>query len=799
MPTTDPIGSIALLLRSTPAFAQLSIATCERIAQLTAARSLDTGEFLVHEGESADTLYILLSGSLTLTQSSAVDPEESPEPLQLGTVGPGHLVGELSLLTGHPSAVTIQAIEPTVVRALTCLDFDALCSQFPEEMATTIAWMAGRLDAHQFLTAIEENPQLRRLNHEAKRALTAAFKRIHLTAGEALFREGEEGDALYLILSGRMRIQREPSPHPNTKSVNPAQPHQPSVIADLGKGEMLGELALLTGQPRSASAVAIRDAHLARLGKVQFDQLVTTYPAEFLGLFSRQLAVRLRDQNMDRNREGRPPVAIAVLPLTPNEQSGGARDFTAELVIQLSAFGPTLHLNRAVIDRIFPENAKRRVLGTDGSSDSQHVNDIAERRLVAWLDDLEMIYRHVVYEADYQTGVTESAWTSRCLRQADVLLVVAGGPADPKNSERTMVRLTQKALPSVRTTLVLIHAGGPGSVAYTKAWKRSMGIAAHEHIRRDPAGSMHPGDVGRVARALNRQSVGLVLGGGFALGLAHIGVIDAMRDLHIPIDFVGGTSMGAIIAAACAQEFSHDQMLEVMDRGCAQALKGDYTLPIVSLLTGKKVTAALGKYLETLDIEDLWLPYFSISASLIHASMVVHRTGSALRSVLASCRAPGMFPPLEWDGDVLVDGGLVNNIPADVMRGLVGAGTVFAADVSPQRDFTEGLEFGPDYSLAVSGWKVARRNFNPLRRGPKLGTLADVLMRLIRLGGVAHDSQIKASADLYLNIPLETFTIRDFHRGEEMSKAGYTCARQQLELWIAQNGRPWLGNAAPPD
>jgi predicted acylesterase/phospholipase RssA len=319
-----------------------------------------------------------------------------------------------------------------------------------------------------------------------------------------------------------------------------------------------------------------------------------------------------------------------------------------------------------------------------------------------------------------------------------------------------------------------------------------MGISAHAHIRRDSAGKLHSGDVARIARVLNRQSVGLALGGGFALGLAHIGVIDAMRDLDIPIDYVGGTSMGAILAAACAQEFTHAQMLEVMDHGCAQALKGDYTLPLVSLLTGRKVTQALGKYLETLDIEDLWLPYFAISASLVHARMVVHTSGSALKSVLASCRAPGMFPPLGWDGDVLVDGGLVNNIPADIMRQKVGAGTVFAADVSPKTEFTLGQEFG----LQVSGWQVAARNFNPFSKKEKMGTLADVLMRLIRLGGVAHDKQIQASADLYLTLPLDQFTVRDFHRGEEMSQVSYRHAKQELESWIEKNGRPWLGNAS---
>ena len=785
----DPIAS---LLRRTEAFAQLSAETCERIAQLTSERSLAAGEYLVHEGDRSDELFLIVSGSLLLTQQSPT----SDQPLNLGSAGPAQVVGELSLLTGHPSATTKQAAEPSVVRTLTGSGFDHLCTQFPGEMATTIAWMTSRLDAYQISAAIAESALLRSLCAEAKRDLAAAFARVDLTAGQRLYRDGQQGEALYLILSGRMRLERAATPESSHRDTT-EEARIP--IAELGKGDILGELALLSGEPHSASAVAIRDSHLARLDKAAFDRIVASNSTEFLGLFNRHLARRLSDQNLNPNfqsfnstRENRPPVAIAVLPLTPNEQAGGASEFTGELVRQLSAFGPTLHLNRSVMDRIVRNSSAdgsreggSRPMGPRAPKDSIQVSDVAERRLLGWLDDLEMVYRHVVYEADYQTGAAESAWTTRCLRQADVLLVVAGGVSDPKKSERTMLRLTQKALPSVKTTLVLIHDNGPGSVSHTRLWKQSMGIDLHEHVRRNS-----PSDIGRIARALNRQSVGLALGGGFALGLAHIGVIDAMRDLAIPIDFVGGTSMGAIIGAACAQEYTHDQMLEVMDQGCAQALKGDYTLPIVSLLTGKKVTLALAKYLEGLDIEDLWLPYFAISASLVHARMVVHRSGNALLSVLASCRAPGMFPPLGWDGDVLVDGGLVNNIPADIVREAVGNGTVFAADVSPETDFTAGQEFGMD----LSGWRVARRNFNPLRRQKKMGTLGDVLMRLIRLGGVAHNQQIRASANLYLSIPLGKFSLRDFSRGEEMARIGYDHALQQFEAWIAEHGRPWLGN-----
>jgi NTE family protein/lysophospholipid hydrolase len=783
--------AIATLLRATPAFAQLPAEICSRIAQRMQQRTLAAGEVLAEEGEPGEDLFLILTGNLALSRQAAISTFDGPV-VELGSVGPGSIVGESSLLTGHPSAATITATEPTSAASLSAADFDWLCAEYPEQMAPTLAWMVERLDAHSIAAAIEQSSQLSGLTPAARQDLARALTRIDLPAGQTLFREGQPGNAIYLILSGRIRLIREPLCQPVREPGVQSEAPSPTPIAELGKGDLFGELAMLTGDPRSASAIAIRDSHLAQLDRAAFDRIVANHPVEFLGLFSRQLASRLRRQNLGGKSQdsphGRPPVAIAILPLSPTEQTGSARDFAAELVRQLSAFGPTLHLNRAVIDRVV-RHGERRIA-------ARQFDEVAERRLLAWLDDLEMLYRHIVYEADYQSGLEESAWTTRCLRQADVLLVVAGGPADPRQSEQTMVRLNRKTIPSVKTTLILTHNQGPGSVTHTIAWKRALGFSSHEHVRRNSLGQHHPGDVGRIARALNGQSVGLALGGGFALGLAHIGVVDAMRELDIPIDFVGGTSMGAILAAAAAQEFTHDQMLEVMDHGCAQALKGDYTLPILSLFSGRKVTQALGKYLEKLDIEDLWLPYFAISASLVNARMVVHREGSALKSVVASCRAPGMFPPLGWNGDVLVDGGLVNNIPADVMRQSVantaGAGTVFAVDVSPETEFTAGQEFGTE----VSGWRVAARNFNPFRRQQKMGTLADVLMRLIRLGGVAHKQQIHASADLYMTIPLENFAIRDFHRGEEISKIGHDHAKAQLESWIKENGRPWLGNAA---
>jgi NTE family protein len=295
-------------------------------------------------------------------------------------------------------------------------------------------------------------------------------------------------------------------------------------------------------------------------------------------------------------------------------------------------------------------------------------------------------------------------------------------------------------------------------------------------------------DFERLARGANGRLVGLTLGGGFALGIAHVGVIRALRELKVPIDCVGGTSMGAVIAAECAMEFAFEPMLDVIVNGCASSLKGDYTLPVVAFLSGAKLGRTLGAYLENLDVEDFWLPYFSISASLRNASMRVHDRGDALRSVLASCRAPGMFPPLPWGDDLLVDGGLVNNIPADVMRAFVPGGTVFAVDVSP----SEGIAGEAGDGLAVSGWGRARsrRKAKKNKSEPEL-TLIDVLGRIVRFGGVNQAQGIRARTDCYLVPPLRDFKALDFARGREIADAAYGAAIEEVGTWLQVHGRPW--------
>jgi predicted acylesterase/phospholipase RssA len=363
-------------------------------------------------------------------------------------------------------------------------------------------------------------------------------------------------------------------------------------------------------------------------------------------------------------------------------------------------------------------------------------------------------------------------------------LVVAEADTEPGEVMFSVRSLLERTRCRAETNLILLHPAGSEIPHHTKTWLQGVDFKRHWHAH---IGNKE--DAQRIARFLDHRAVGLVLGGGLALGLAHIGVIEALRDLRIPIDYVGGTSMGAIVGISYALGYPQAKIAEILRDGCTASLKGDYTLPVVSLLSGKKLARSLSAYVREYDLEDLWLPYFAISASLVQAKMIVHKRGSALRSVLASSRFPGLFPPLGWDEDVLVDGGLVNNVPCDVMRAELGPGTVIGVDVSRGLDFSVTEQF----DLHHSGWQMARRRINPFSTKPagKNTTLASILQRIVRLGGVAHLHQVRSTADLYLIPPLHDFGFRDFHRGEEIAHVTHDYAIGLLESWMNVNGRPW--------
>jgi NTE family protein/lysophospholipid hydrolase len=330
-----------------------------------------------------------------------------------------------------------------------------------------------------------------------------------------------------------------------------------------------------------------------------------------------------------------------------------------------------------------------------------------------------------------------------------------------------------------RNVLVLIHRSDTPPSG-TKRWLSPRQLQRHHHAFLES-----PGDIARIARFLTGRAVGIALGGGFARGIAHAGVFRAFADAGIAIDAVGGTSMGAVVGAQYARGWDSDVIVSETSAGYEDALS-DLTFRSAPHHAGKKFSSAISRLTGDVQIEDLRLPYFCVSANLNRAALKIHTEGSLTKAVLASTRAPGIFPPIIYDGELHVDGGVLNNVPVDLMKGFCNGGFVVGVDVSPPHE----LNTIQDYGVEVSGWQALKRRFSPIGRKTCAPSIPLVMMRTLEFGGISHKSAIAETADLYLRPPLLEFKRTDFARAAEIAEVGYHHARQKIREWLNTRDDP---------
>lgn len=566
---------------------------------------------------------------------------------------------------------------------------------------------------------------------------------LSLAGGETLFRRGDAGDAAYIVISGRLRVVDD------GRTLN-----------EVGAGETLGEMALLSGERRSATVYAVRDSLLAKVPADAFHRLVERHP-RVLRRIAGFLVERLRQYGtpMPRAKSGVKTIAIV-----PAGDYGGAADFAQSLGTALGAHGATLRLDPSRIDR---------TLDRDGIARSGE-HDLASLRLVQWLNEQELAHRFVLYETEPHA----STWTDRAVRQADQVIFVAdaGGNPEPSELERRLADRWRGARAPTRS-LVLVHPAGTTAPQGASAFLAPRLVDRHYHVR---AGSAE--DFARLARSLAGAGIGLVLGGGGARGLAHLGVLRALAEAGVPVDWVGGTSIGALIAALVAQRRSPDEAL-ARAREYFVALR-DPTLPLVSLLAGRRIGAQLERALGGVAIEDLPVPYFCVSTNLSRAAQTLHERGSLVRAVRASISLPGILPPVSLDRDLHVDGGLVNNLPIDVMAAKPEIGAVIAVDVSAEIE----MRTAPDLESALSGWRVLWQRINP--RAARTG-VPGIMTLLARSAIVAsihweRERRIGEAASLYLHIPVADMRLLAFERLDEIAARGYESTRERIRAWWSE-------------
>ena len=284
-----------------------------------------------------------------------------------------------------------------------------------------------------------------------------------------------------------------------------------------------------------------------------------------------------------------------------------------------------------------------------------------------------------------------------------------------------------------------------------------------------------PADFGRVARLMAGKSVGLALGGGGARGYAHIGVIQAMREMGVPIDMVGGTSMGGIISGQCALDLDIPAMKQLNHEIIATNPFGDYTVPMMAMLSSKRVDAAGVHAFKNYNIEDAWINCFCVSSNLTTAELMVHERGSLAHATRASGSLPGVLIPVVMGEHLLVDGGVINNLPADIMRSK-SAGKVVAVNVSP----SEELKVPRNMALP-SSWDIFWSKYLAGRQHISHPKMMDILMRTTMLASTAKTKSTIREADLYLRPPVTQFGMLEFKSFENIVNAGYHYTLEQLK------------------
>jgi NTE family protein/lysophospholipid hydrolase len=696
--------------------------------------TLDAGQALIRQGEVGDAMFIVESGTLR-----AIVRRPNGVEREVGRIGPGQPVGEVQTLGGGRRMATVEAVTECCVYRLPRIAFEALHDEL-HSATGTFALVRNRLLGARLATTLPEI--LGHMDPAVVEEIASKAEMLFLKQGESPFHQGDECDGWYLVLGGRLRLIRR-----DEKS------GAETAIEELGYGESMGEIAMITGERRGATPYAVRDSIVARFPVTSFEAIMVKHPQVLLSI-CRTLIRRL---SHDERRAAPRQLVLAIVTTTPGSVVAG---FGRALAEALGSVGKSLF-----VDAKFISDA-----GILANPSRLAANNPNWLNFAGWLEQQQQATPFIVLEGDS----TPTGWAERAIGQADQVVVVADASADPKPGPVEAAFLSDDAhrVRRSRRTLILVHPEGTKLPNGTQAWLKARSVDAHFHVR---AGNRE--DVARVARSLTGRAVGLALGGGGARGYAHLGVVKALRELGIPIDAIGGTSMGAIMAGQLTLGLTLEELFELNRRIIATSPFTEYTVPMVALLKTKRIEQSAKMAFGDARIEDLWLPYFAISSNLTTAEMVIHQEGPVWEAARASGSLPGIAVPVIKGNHLLVDGGVMNNVPGDVMREKCGGGPVIAVNVSPEEDVRiDQAEFPPQ-------WRMFRRRFMPFMTPEKVPGISDILMRTTLLASASRTAQVQRSVDLYLRPPIDAFGMLDFERMEELVETGYRYTMEAASRW----------------
>ncbi|KAI1381737.1 lysophospholipase NTE1 [Hypoxylon crocopeplum] len=710
---------------------------------------------------------------------------------RVGLVKPGGLAGYIGTVSSYRSFIDVIAKTDVYVGFIPRATLEKIVERYPIVLLT----MAKRLT----------NLLPRLILH-----IDFALEWVQVNAGQVLFNKDEESEAIYLVLNGRLRL------------VEDRKDGGINVRAEFGQGDSVGELEVMTESARSGTLHAIRDTELVKFPRTLFNSLAQEHPNITIKI-SKIIASRMRLLVDDpTNLTGKDAASGTSI----NKVSSTLNIRTVAILPVRSGI-PVVEFGNRLMNALAQVGTPNGATSLNQAAILSHLgkhafNKMGKLKLAHYLADLEEKYGLVVYVAD--TSVT-SPWTQTCITQADCILLVGLAEGSPEIGEYERFMLGMKS--TARKTLVLLHTDRYSPPGLTRSWLRNRvwingghyhlqmafetnPMATHppqrkggptlkervqilqaeihkytvQKIRQRPYYSPdapYKGDFPRLARRLCGKSIGLVLGGGGARGLAQIGIIRAMEEAGIPVDIVGGTSIGSFIGALYAR---HADVVPMF--GLAKKFAGrmasmwrfalDLTYPSASYTTGHEFNRGIFKTFGKHQIEDFWLEYYCNTTNISKSRQEVHTSGYAWRYVRASMSLAGLLPPLCDEGSMLLDGGYIDNLTVSHMKSL-GASIIFAIDVGAVDDDTP-----QSYGDSLSGFWAFFNRWNPFSNIPNPPTLAEIQARLAYVSSVDALERAKMMPGcIYMRPPVDDYGTLDFGKFDELYELGFKFGKEFLD------------------
>lgn len=691
---------------------------------------LGRGDTLMTQGDESDTVYLLVEGSLQVSRDL-----DGTTAVIANIDEPGSVVGEMVAMGGGTRTATVVASEDSELLAVSVSDFARLLAEDPTLADLLVQVAIRRAEEGELAELLADHFGI--VDEDTLVATCSAVHWRRLSASETLFSEGDSSDSVYFIVRGRLTTSRSDPLEGQVK------------VGELGRGDVAGEIGLLQHQPRSGTVTATRDTVVAEMSEATFLGLIDRQPRMMVELF---LDAQARSKSP--RWHSAPSTVLGVLA----GPGVSARPLVAALQDELQSFGEVRGLSREHVERS---------LDHPGIANTMP-GALEEVRLARFINETELAADFVVIEV----GDEPDHWARRALRMVEHLLVVVSPGAGDTEVAKLQALADLEGGAAIARTVVVSHTDSSKPTGSSKL-RESLGASRVVHIR-----DADSDDMARLARVVTGRANALVLSGGGGRGFAHIGVYRALVELGFPLDLVAGSSMGGVLGAAIADRSTPDEVVGWAETRFGDSL--DYTIPVVSLVKGERIARFALERFGGRDVEDLRLTYFALSTDLTTSRTHIHDTGSLVLAIRATSAIPGVMPPVPHGDALLVDGGVLNNLPIDVARAHAPLGRLVASDVAPPR----GPGAHGDYGFSASGWQVLRSRWRS--GGPAYPKMSAVLMRsMITASMRERDAQVHDGlADCYLDLDIRGVSMLDFGSPRAVAAQGYDSAMPALEKWL---------------